>query len=64
MNFWFVSSPRKPDFVATGCGEIMGFTPEKREEAAEAVNKLKKSSNFDADYVAAQLDQRQRFLKI
>ena len=42
----------------------MGFTPEKSEEAAEAVDKLKKSSNFDADYVAAQLDGHQRLLKI
>jgi len=42
----------------------MGFSPEKSEQATEMVDKLKKSSNFDADYIAAQLEGHQKLLKI
>jgi putative membrane protein len=44
--------------------ESMGAKPEKSEKAGEALDKLKKSSNFDADYVTAQLDGHQQLLKI
>lgn len=42
----------------------MGVSPEKSEEANEMVEKLKKSKNFDADYLTAQLDGHQKLLKI
>jgi putative membrane protein len=47
-----------------GILKSMGFTPEKSQEAAEMVTNLKKSANFDADYVAAQLEGHQKLLKI
>jgi putative membrane protein len=42
----------------------MGFTSEKSKEPEEMVDKLKKSANFDADYLAAQLDGHRQLLKI
>jgi len=42
----------------------LGMRAEKDEHAAEMVDKLKNSSNFDADYVAAQLDGHQQLLTI
>jgi putative membrane protein len=42
----------------------MGMKPPKSDEAVQMVDKLKNSSNFDADYLAAQLDGHQKLLKI
>jgi predicted outer membrane protein len=42
----------------------MGFEPHKNEEATEMVEKLKKSSDFDADYVTAQIEGHEKLLKI
>jgi putative membrane protein len=42
----------------------LGVKPEKSEKAAEAIEKLKNTSNFDADYLAAQLEGHQQLLKI
>ena len=44
--------------------KTLGARPERSEKAAEMVDKLKKSSNFDADYLAAQLDGHRQLLKI
>jgi putative membrane protein len=42
----------------------MGAKPPKDQKASEMVEKLKKSSSFDADYVSGQLDGHQELLKI
>jgi len=42
----------------------LGMKAEKSDQPAEMVDKLKNSSNFDADYLAAQLDGHQKLLKI
>lgn len=42
----------------------LGMKVERSEQAADVVDQLKKSSNFDADYLAAQLDGHQQLLKV
>ena len=42
----------------------LGMKVERGEQAADVVDQLKKSSNFDADYLAAQLDGHQQLLKV